>query len=355
MPLTIGVIGCGGITRLHRPGLQQAGVRVKWTCDLVEDNATPYLTPLHAAYTADYRQVTGDPDVQVVLVLTHSSTHREICLSAIAAGKAVICEKTLATRAGDALEIVRAAEQKGTIFYTAYMKRFLPAVQKAKALFPALGTIIATHARVYQHWGNLWEENPKEGFFHTPPEGPSPLVKSYGGGILVCGGSHILDLIGYFLGRPHRVYATLNVPAGRDYDLSAACLLETPHGPCFFDAVAHPVGRIGYLYDGWDERIEITGTRGRIEIFSPSWDEAAVKPSLLVHHDGRTGQAVEHRFPAVSPFIPELSFFFDHIARGEQGSQSRWTGYDVDELIAHIQRSAVQGQAVDVHWQGGPA
>ena len=39
-----------------------------------------------------------------------------------------------------------------------------------------------------------------------------------------------------------------------------------------------------------------------------------------------------------------------NIARGEQGSQSRWTGYDVDELIEHMTRSAKTGQAVDVRY-----
>jgi predicted dehydrogenase len=215
MPLAVGIIGCGGITRLHRPGLEKASVRVKWVCDIVKDNATPYMAQFSAAYAADYHEITADPDVQVVMVLTHSATHKAICLAAIAAGKAVICEKTLATNADDALEIVLAAEQKGTIFYTAYMKRFLPAVQKAKELFPSLGTILSTHVRVYQHWGDLWENPPKDGFFHKPDGAPSPIVRSYGGGILVCGGSHILDLVGHFLGRPRRLYATMNVPAGR--------------------------------------------------------------------------------------------------------------------------------------------
>lgn len=355
MTLTVGLIGCGGIAALHQAALRKTGVRVKWVCDLVEANAAPYAAAFGATATADYRRALADPEVQAVLVLTHSATHKTICLDAIAAGKAVICEKTLATNPDDALDIVLAAAKRGTLLYTAYMKRFLPAVQKAKELLPSLGTLFSTHVRVYQPWGDLWSVAPRDGFFHTPPGGTSDLIRRYGGGILVCGGSHILDLVGYFLGRPHRLHATLTVPEGRDYDLAAACLMETAHGPCFFEAVAHPLKRIGYLCDGWDERLELTGTRGRLEIFSPTWNEAAAKPSRLVHTDGTTGQSVEYRFAPLSPFIPELEFFFAHIARGEQGSQSRWTGYDVDELIAHIALSARLGRAVDIHWRGGPS
>jgi len=349
--ITAGVIGCGNISRFHFSGLEKAGARVNWVCDVRESAARPWAEKFGAAYTADYRAILRDPAVNTVVVTTPSRFHKEVCLAAIAAGKAVICEKTLAENPDDARAIVRAAERKGAIFYTSYMKRFIPAVEQAHALLPELGTILSTHIRTHQPWGDLWSRAPTDGFFHTPRRGPSPLVASYGGGILVCGGSHMLDLVCFFLGRPRRLYATLEIPRGRDYDLRAAALLETDRGPVHYEALAHPLKTAGFLRDGFDERIEIVGVHGRLEIFSALWDQPEQKVSLLVHTDNRTGHATEYRFAAVSPFDRALAFFCDNIRRGRQGAQERRTGYDVDELIAHLQRSAQTRQAVDVKWK----
>jgi predicted dehydrogenase len=351
MALTAGVIGCGGIARFHFSGLEKAGARVAWVCDLDEATARPWAEKFQARYTADYRQVGADAAVNVVAVCTVSSAHKAICLEAIERGKAVICEKTLAENADDALAIVRRARERGTLFYTSYMKRFIPAVEQAKALLPSLGRIVSTHIRSYQQWGELWGVNPAAGFAHTPASGKSVVRQKYGGGILVCGGSHLLDLVGFFLGRPTRLYASMVTPPGRDYDLQAAALLETPNGVVHYEALAHPLSRIGFLRDGWDERVEINGLKGRLEIFSSNWNEVETKASLLVHTDNAAGTATEYRYAPASPFDRAVACFCRNIEQGRQGEQSPLTGYDVDELIAHVQKSAASGQAVEVGWR----
>ncbi len=351
MSLKVGVIGCGGISRFHFAGLEQAGAQVAWVCDLNEAAARPYAARFGARYTPDFQEVIADPAVAALDITTISSVHKPICLAAIGAGKAVICEKTLATNADDALEIVRAAEAQGTIFYTSYMKRFIPAVARAKALLPSLGRILSTHIRAYQCWGNLWGDPPTEGLFYTPPGGASQVRKLYGGGILTCGGSHILDLVCFLLGRPTRLFASTCTPPGQDYDVQAAALLETAHGVVHYEALAHPLSRIGFLRDGWDEQFEITGTEGRLTLLSAAWDQVDRKASLLVHHDNATGTTTEYPDTCLSPFSRALACFCHNIEAGTQGTQSRLTGYDVDELIAHIEHSGRLHQSLDINWR----
>jgi len=173
MPITAGVIGCGNISRFHFSGLEKAGARVKWVCDLNEAAARPWADRFGARYTADYQDLIVDAEVNLVDVTAHSSVHKEICLAAIAAGKPVVCEKTLAVNADDALEIVRAAEAAGTIFYTSYMKRFIPAMEQARALLPSLGTITSTYLRAYQPWGDLWDRVPADHWLAPGPEAVS--------------------------------------------------------------------------------------------------------------------------------------------------------------------------------------
>lgn len=352
MSVTVGVIGCGGIARFHFAGLEKAGARVKWVCDIQPASAKPWAEKFGAQATDDFRKVTRDPAVQAVFVTTFSASHKEICLDAIEAGKAVVCEKTLAENADDALAIVKRAGEKGTLFYTSYMKRFIPAVEQAKALMPSLGRIVSMHIRAHQCWGDLWSGNPAPGTFaHTPPGGKSDVVRRYGGGILVCGGSHILDLANYFMGRPKRLFATMVKPSDRDYDLHASALMETAGGSVLYEALSHPLGAIGFLRDGWDERFEITGTAGRLELFSAAWDQFAHKASMLVHYDNASRAAREYRYEPCSPFERADAFFLDCIAAKKQGGQSALTGYEVDELIAHIKKSASEGRAVDVAWR----
>ena len=231
------------------------------------------------------------------------------------------------------------------------MKRFIPAVQKARELLPSLGKVFSTHIRTYQPWGSLWDGNPSEGFFHTPPTGKSMVVKFYGGGILVCGGSHLLDLIGFLNGRPSRLYAHMVQPGDLDYDLLASALIETPNGVVHYEAAAHPLSKIGFFRDGWDERIEINATQGRLEVFSALWDAPYTKDSLLIHYDNLTGQTHEYRFGPVSPFEKAVEFYIQQIGIGEQGSQPITTGYDVDELIAQVKQSAISRLPVDIQWK----
>jgi predicted dehydrogenase len=157
--------------------------------------------------------------------------------------------------------------------------------------------------------------------------------------------------VGFFLGRPERLYASMHQPGDRDYDLLASALIETPHGVVHYEAAAHPMQKIGFLRDGWDERIEINGTGGRLEIYSGLWDQPYVKDSLLVHYDDATQAVREYRFGAQSPFEHAVAFYLGNIERGEQGTQPITTGYDVDELIAHVKRSAATCQAVDIAWK----
>ncbi|MFW5857064.1 MAG: Gfo/Idh/MocA family protein [Planctomycetota bacterium] len=351
MGITVGVIGCGNITKFHFDGLDRAGARVAWICDLNEEAARPWVERFGARFTADYREILRDDAVDAAWIMAISGVHKEMCLAAMEAGKAVVCEKTLATNPADAADIVRAAEAKQAILYTAYMKRFMPAVEKAKELLPQIGQPIGAWIRSYQPWGRMWVEPPSEGFGHTPKDGPSEIVKRYGGGILVCGGSHTLDLTHHFCGRPTRVFASMFTPPASDFDLQAAALFETPFGPVHYEACAHPLGRIGFQRDGWDERLELNGVDGRIDVLVSKWDNVDDKTGVCIHYDNRSGTSTEYRFPVESAFNREVAHFCAQIERGEQGPQARDTGYVVDELIARVTESAKTGRAVDITYR----
>jgi len=351
MALTVGVIGCGEISRFHFAGLEKAGARVAWVCDVNEKVTGPLAARFNARATKDYREVLGDPAVEAVWVLTFSTNHKEICLAAIAAGKAVVCEKTLATNPQDALEIVTAARARGIVFFTSYMKRFMPAVEKAKELMPRLGMILTTHIRAHQCWGDVWTA---PGSFLKPSgDQPSPCRSRLGGGILLAGGSHILDLMNHLIGRPDTVFAHLTTPTGSDVDGLAAAMFTGPNGVVHWEAIMHGHTRVGYLRDGWDERVEIVGSAGRLEILSNEWNHFDTKAALCIHYDNATETSTEYRFAPVSPFARAVAAFSADIEAKRQTVQSVLTGYDVDEMIGAIQTSAAAGREATIPWQMG--
>lgn len=334
--VNVGIIGCGGISHFHYEGYERAGARIAHVCDLRREAAQPVADRYGATVSTDYRAVIDDPQVELISVLTIASAHREICLAAIAAGKGVVCEKTLSDNPASSAEIARAADKAGSFFSTAYMKRHFPAVQQAKALLEQMGEVISVYVRSYQPW-DIW----------TAPLDvqmtvhPSVYVRNYGGGMLVMAGSHMLDLTHWLLGRPTHVVGDLNIRSGMDAERQANAMLWLENGGIVhFEALGHPYTTVGYERNGWDERMEINTVKGRLELYTVTWDHPERNGALLVHLDNATGRSTEYRYHPVNPFDIEMAEMVRRFTAGEPGLPSAWDGYVVDELIAHITESA---------------
>lgn len=212
----VGIVGCGNISRFHYEGYEKAGAQIAHVCDLRPEAAESVASRYGAKASTDYRVLLDDPDVDLVSVTAIASAHKDICLQAIAAGKGVVCEKTLTDNPADSAEIARAADASGVFAATAYMKRYFPGMQQAKQMLAEMGDIISIYARSWQPW-DLW--NCEVGEWFTTH--PSVVVRNYGGGVLVCGGSHILDLIHWLGGRPASLCGDMHIRPGMDFDIQA--------------------------------------------------------------------------------------------------------------------------------------
>ncbi len=86
-----------------------------------------------AAYR-DYRAVLERDDVDIVVVTSYTSAHAEHCIAAAQAGKHILLDKPIATTIEDATRIIEAAREHKVKLMMAYLLRFIPAYQRAKAL-----------------------------------------------------------------------------------------------------------------------------------------------------------------------------------------------------------------------------
>lgn len=73
----------------------------------------------------------GDPAVEAVYVASINTAHREPVVAALEAGKAVLCEKPMATSAHEAREMYEAAARERGFLSEAMWTRHLPAVRAA--------------------------------------------------------------------------------------------------------------------------------------------------------------------------------------------------------------------------------
>src|SRR3954454_2763542 len=93
--------------------------------------------------TRGYEQLFADPAVDVVYVATPHGQHYEIARRALEAGKHVLCEKSLAINAREAMELIELARGRRLFLMEAIWSRFLPSMNRAWQIIASgeLGTI----------------------------------------------------------------------------------------------------------------------------------------------------------------------------------------------------------------------
>lgn len=82
--------------------------------------------------TADAGQVFADPQVDAVVVATPTTTHYDLASAALRAGKHVLVEKPIATRAEEAEELCELAESSGRVLMVGHIFLFNAAIRRVK-------------------------------------------------------------------------------------------------------------------------------------------------------------------------------------------------------------------------------
>ncbi len=353
MKVQLGVVGAGYISRFHFRAYQKNSTDVRIVADLNEEAARAAAAPFNAAVASDWQAVIDNPDVNTVVILSPSSTHATVVRAALEAGKHVICEKTLSLSASESFALGKLAEEKGLLRFTSYMKRFFPAVQIAKSILPRLGFITSVYCRTYQGVGraDLYTGEIIHPWL-TEADGTSRITKLSGGGILVCGGSHIFDLLLYLVGKPAGVYAHQLLREESDVDMVTHAMFDYDNDcTAHFEGNWHPHDRIGYQRDGWDEGFEINGTGGRLLLNTPLWNGSEHLSPQLRFYNAEDGTWTDYGTVPVCPFEEAEKYFCEQIVKQEQGDYDRYVGYRVDQLLESTQLSATENMRIPIPWQ----
>jgi len=132
----IAVIGAGYWgPNLVRNAQATPALRMEYLCDLNEDRARQVIGDYSTVrVSTSLDEVLADPAVRAVAIATPASTHVDIALAALAAGKHVLVEKPLAATFADGAKVVQAAEDAGLVLMLDHTYCYTPAVQHLRGL-----------------------------------------------------------------------------------------------------------------------------------------------------------------------------------------------------------------------------
>lgn len=153
--LRAGIIGTGFMGSVHAHAVRAAGGEVIAVAGSSHASAEAAASVLGARTAAESPEaLIARSDVDVIHICTPNATHAGLARKAIAAGKAVICEKPLATSVEDARELKALAEQAGVVTGVPFVYRFYPAVREARDRIGRgdAGNLWLLHGSYLQDW-----------------------------------------------------------------------------------------------------------------------------------------------------------------------------------------------------------
>lgn len=137
-----GIIGLGYWgPHLLRNFAAQTACRMKYGCDLKEDNIGKARAHYPAVtFTKNIEEVLADPEVELVLIATPTSSHFPLAKRALEAGKHVFIEKPVCTSSTEAAELMTIAQENKKMIFVDHTFAFAPSVVKMRE-FAESGTL----------------------------------------------------------------------------------------------------------------------------------------------------------------------------------------------------------------------
>jgi D-xylose 1-dehydrogenase (NADP+, D-xylono-1,5-lactone-forming) len=331
-----GVLGSAWINNLAIPGLLSAGnARL-----LAVSSGRPEVAEgdrqrwgAERAYSS-YQALLDDREIDAVYVPLPNHLHATWVVTALQAGKHVLCEKPLALSLAEVDGIARAAERSGKLVMEAFMYRFAPRWRRAMELIRSGAIGDARLARVTLGFKQFYD-----GYnIRFDPEA--------GGGALWDMGCYAVNMSRLiFAAEPRRAFATRWSRPGEKVDTTTSGVLDFEGGRSSIFSVSfdfiNPLAQVEIVgTDGW---ISMQGTGMRGEPFT----------RLLRHRFGEevflggVEPAVES-FAAADSFAAEFHELGRAIIDGDQPQYGLADARENTRVILALADAATTGAGVEV-------
>lgn len=320
--LRIGLIGCGGLGRAQAQiTAAEPGVALVAVSDVdlasAQEVAAAHDVPLA---TDDHRQLL-EADLDGVLVVTPTFTHKDICLDAARAGVHIFCEKPMATSVADCEEMLHAARAANVQLMLGFVMRFYPAYVEMKRRIDAgdIGDVRLT-------WAVRMGGRPPAGVGDWRRE-----ATKVGG--LYSAAIHQMDLLLWMGGAVELVEGLCNWGSFPDTDTEDSIIITWRHANgaigSLHSSQLYPVGGSAY---------GVGGTRGAFSIEGNTLHFA--------DHEGRTEST---EIPTGEPPLTlELRHFFDCVRTGAPNCIPGEAGRDAQAVFEAAYMSSARNAPVSL-------
>lgn len=189
----IGVIGLGGVAQLvHLPNLSKINnAEIAAVAEIKQSRLTAVADKFNVkARFKDHREMLEKVPLDAVIIATPTSTHKDIALDCLNAGKDILVEKPMARSYAEAKQIVDAAKKNKRNLMVGMNLRFRPDTMLLRSLINAGEIGIPYYVRT----GWIRQQSSSEKWFTKKEES--------GGGVIIDLGIHLIDLSLWLLGYP---------------------------------------------------------------------------------------------------------------------------------------------------------
>ena len=336
-----GIIGSGNMARVYADALATQVSGGRFVATAGGSRAPAFAGDYGADAEPSTEALLARQDVDVAIVATPHSTHRDLAVAAAEAGKHVYLEKPMAVDVAECDAIIAACRKAGVQLTVAKQTRHMEMSMRAKTFIDEgrIGEILFLRPM---------SVTPGAGFANVPQSWPSDPLE---GDAFLDWGAHACDAIRWFTGADAvRAYA--------DYDNFTGLPLENPTAMVQFRMSNRAIAQVLMSYEigpsGFGTRrnnqYEIVGTEGSI-----FWDLDRLD-LVSGDRDVQTWELPSWTLPDFKPRDPRrvgntARQLVDFVASLRAGEPPRITGEDgraAIEMTQAAKRSAQTGRAVDL-------
>lgn len=349
-PVRILILGTGGMAKNHAEAFAAIpGVTLVAGIDTRAEPLAAFRTAHNIPHGfASVQEAIAWGEFDAVTNVTPDAAHYPTTLPFLAAGKHVLCEKPLATNAGNAEAMTAAAAKAGVVNMVNLSYRNVPALQKAAQMVRdgTIGTIRHFEASYLQSWLT----QPAWGHWDREPQWLWRLSTRHGSkGVLGDVGIHILDFATFIAGMEATQVSCLlqtfdKAPGGQvgeyvlDANDSATMQLRLSNGA--LGTVAATRFATGHLND---LRLRLYGQTGGLEV---TFEKATSHLRACLGDDIATGTWHD----VDCPEVPTIYQRFIAAIRGESPADPDFArGAALQRLLDRAENSASEsGRLLDV-------
>ncbi len=327
MTISIGLIGCGGITATHIRGYLRIPEQVKVTAvsDVVAKNAETRAQEVGGAEIfSDYNEMIAKANIDAVDICLPHHLHKDAIVAAARAGKHILCEKPLCLTVEEAHEVEQAIKESGVTLMCAHNQLTLPAVAKVRQMIDE------------GIFGKVYEIRTTDSFYHKF----DPSSIGWRGHRAMIGGGELIDT-GY-----HPTYLLLYLANSEPTEVTA---MLSKHRLEFMDGedsaqvlVRFKDGAVGNIVTSWayepaaiTEKFSIVAEKGY-----------AYSEGTNLHYKIRGGELQKIELPGVDTFAEETKDFINCLQEKRRPVNTEVEGINVLKVILGAYKSVEEKRTI---------